>query len=326
MTMQAGARVLVVEDYHDEAQQFMEWLQKAGHTTERAESTSDALAKAAEFHPDVVLLDLQIPSVPGGADENIEQGFLTLEALLSDKPFRPIVVITAHSDDRELMRRVLQRTRGGQFVFKDTPNRKAEMLTAVAVALASPAYKASRVVEEFRALVDKNEEEHVYQRWMHEHWQVLLGPEYRECHAPFTISSGSEIDILAIRHDDFADLWELKRPGAPVFSHYGQWMHHSKECAQALGQLMEYYDLAENELTEGRRSYAARRGIDVRLHRPRGFVVIGRYRSDQERERLRLENSFFAGISILTYDDVIERAQELLHFLSLHQNGTRPGG
>jgi hypothetical protein len=107
--------------------------------------------------------------------------------------------------------------------------------------------------------------------------------------------------------------------------HYNQWLGHSADCAAALGQLLEYYDLAEREDGTGRRSYAARRGIDVRLHRPRGFVVIGRYRSDQERERLRLENSFLAGISILTYDDVIERAEELLHFLSLHRNGGRVG-
>ncbi|WP_438031265.1 Shedu anti-phage system protein SduA domain-containing protein [Sorangium sp. So ce233] len=321
--MQTGARVLVVEDYPDEAQQFLEWLQAAGYKTERAEAMNDALAKAADFKPDVVLLDLQIPSLPGGLDEHLDHGFRTLDALLREKPFRPIVIITAHSDDRELMRRVLQRTRGGQFVFKDTANRRTEVIAAVAVALASPAYKASRIVEDFSALVDRNEEEHVYRRWMHEHWQVLLGPEYRACHSPYVVSSGAEIDILAIRHDHFADLWELKRPGAPVFGRYGQWMHHSGECASALGQLMEYYDLAEREDGQGRRSYAARRGIDVRLHRPRGFVVIGRYRNDEERERLRLENSFFAGISILTYDDVIERARELLHFLSLHQNGDR---
>lgn len=323
MTIQAGARVLVVEDYHSEAEEFLEALHKAGYTATRAESRSDALARAADFQPDVVLLDLSIPSTPGGTDESIEHGFQTLDALLHDNAFRPIVVITAHSDDRELMRRVLQRTRGGQFVFKDTPNRRLEVAKAVAAALASPAYKASRVVAEFRALVDRDEEEHVYRRWMHQHWQVLLGPEYRESHSPFQISTGAEIDILAIRHDGFGDLWELKRPGAPVFASYGQWLGHSGECAKALGQLMEYYDLAEREDNTGRRSYAARRGIDVRLHRPRGFVVIGRYRDDAERERLRLENSFFAGISILTYDDVIARAEELLLFLSMHQNGAR---
>lgn len=264
MTIQAGARVLVVEDYHSEAEEFLEALHKAGYSAVHAESRSDALAKAADFQPDVILLDLSIPSTPGGTDESIEHGFETLDALLRDNPFRPIVVITAHSDDRELMRRVLQRTRGGQFVFKDTPNRRIE---------------------------------------------------------PYPVGPGAEIDILAIRHDGFGDLWELKRPDTPIFSRYGQWLGHSAECAKALGQLMAYYDLAERQDGNGIRSYAARNGIDVRLHRPRGFVVIGRYKDDAERERLRLENSFFAGISILTYDDVIARANELLLFLSMHQNG-----
>lgn len=55
-------------------------------------------------------------------------------------------------------------------------------------------------------------------------------------------------------------------------------------------------------------------------------MVLGRYSADAdtakvERERLRLENSFYAGLSVLTYDDLIERARSLLDFLLRHRNG-----
>jgi len=50
-------------------------------------------------------------------------------------------------------------------------------------------------------------------------------------------------------------------------------------------------------------------------------VVIGRYKDAAERERLRLENSFLAGITVLTYDDLIERAEQFLLFLQQYRNG-----
>lgn len=49
--------------------------------------------------------------------------------------------------------------------------------------------------------------------------------------------------------------------------------------------------------------------------------MIGRYKNDAERERLRLENSFLAGLAVLTYDDLIERAEQFLTFLLQHRSG-----
>lgn len=315
------ARVLVVEDNDASAGDYILWLRSDGRLVERAAAASDAVAKAAAFGPDVVLLDLQIPSEPARADENVEHGFRTLDALLQADPFRPIVVATAHSRDRELMRRVMQRTRGGAFVFKDADDVERELLKAVAVALASPAYLASRTVRELRRLVERNEDEEVYRKFIHRHWDLILGPEYRECRSPYEIARGANIDLLAIRHDGFPDLWELKRPEDPVFRSYNQRLHHSLECARAVGQVMEYLDATTREARSGNLSYEARRGISVELARPCGFVVIGRYANEAERERLRLENSYLANLTILTYDDLVERAAQLLTFLHRHRNG-----
>jgi hypothetical protein len=170
MTIQAGARVLVVEDYPEEADEFREALDRAGYATERAEAVSDAIAKTAEFQPDVVLLDLSIPSSPGGTDETIEHGFQ----------------VPCSATD------------------------------------------------------------------------------------PFARSSSSPRTAMIVR-----------------------------SCAGSCS------GPAVDSSSSRTRPTAARRW-------PR-------------RSRPRLENSFLAGISILTYDDVIERAEELLHFLSLHRNGGRVG-
>jgi hypothetical protein len=219
------------------------------------------------------------------------------------------------------MRQVMQRNRGGGFLFKDADDLERELLQAVAVALAGPAYKMSKTVAEFRRLVDQNEKEDAYRTFIHRHWDVILGPEYQDCRSPYEISRGAQIDLLAVRWDGFADLWELKRPEDPVFTRYNQWLHHSVECARAVGQLMQYYDAAIREPQPGKLHFDARRGLPVELHRPRGFVVIGRRRDDVEHERLRLENGFLAGLTILTYDDLIERAEQYLAFLVRYRNG-----
>jgi CheY-like chemotaxis protein len=314
-------RVLVVEDNDASAGDYVRWLKAAKHIVERASAGSDGVARAASFKPDVVLLDLQIPSEPGRADEDVRHGLHALDALLHEAAFRPVVVATAHSRDRELMRQVMQRNRGGGFLFKDAEDLERELLQAIAIALASPAYKMSKTVAEFRRLVDQNEKEDVYRTFIHRHWDVILGPEYKDCRSPYEISRGAMIDLLAIRHDGFPDLWELKRPDDPVFTHYNQWLHHSVECARAIGQLMQYYDAAMREPQAGKLHFDARRGLSVELHRPRGFVVIGRYKDEAERERLRLENGFLAGLTILTYDDLIERAEQFLSFLQRYRNG-----
>lgn len=314
-------RVLLVEDNDASAGDYVRWLRGAKHVVERAAAASDGVAKAETFHPDVVLLDLQIPSEPGRADEDVKHGLRALDDLIAAEPFRPVVVATAHSRDRELMRQVMQRNRGGGFLFKDAEDLERELLQAVAIALASPAYKMSKTVAEFRRLVDQNEKEDAYRVFIHRHWDVILGPEYRDCRSPYEISRGAEIDLLAIRHDGFPDLWELKRPDHKVFRRYNQWLYHSDECALAIGQLMHYHDAAMREPQPGLLHADARRGLPVELHRPRGFVVIGRSGDPVERERLRLENGFFAGLTILTYDDLVERAERFLAFLQRYRNG-----
>ncbi len=318
-------KILVIEDNDASANDYVRWLRADGYVVERAAARSDGIEKAVKVSPEVILLDLQIPSEPNGADEDIQHGLSTLDAILRAAPFRPIVVVTAHSRDRELMRSVLQRNRGGAFVFKDADDLEREMLKAVAVALASPAYRMSKTVAEFRELVARNEKEDEYRKFIHRHWDVILGPEYKECESPYEISRGMFIDLLAVRQDGFADLWELKRPSDSIFTNYNGLLHHSLECARAIGQIMQYYDAAEREPRPGLLHHDIRKGVSMELHRPRGFVVIGRYRDARERERLRLENSFLAGLAILTYDDLIERAEQLLGFLSRYRNGDDHG-
>lgn len=314
-------RVLLIEDDDQNAEDYQGWLVGKGYEVKRARSVDDALTLARSYRPDASVLDLQIPSQPGRTDENTAHGLRTLDGLLQDDPFMPVVVATAHKSNPELMREVMRRNHGGHYLFKSESDLKGNLLRTVAIALESPAYIGSRAVRDFQALVDAEEKEERYRDFIKKHWRILLGPKYRECHSPHEVGRGAKVDLFFVRHDGFSDLWELKRPDQAVFKNYNDRLHQSEECARAVGQLMEYIDMAEKQQS-GPASYEAIRGISVSLHRPRGFVVIGRRKDEREKDRLALENSFFAGVTILTYDDLIESAYEVLRFLRDYRNGT----
>ena len=62
---QAGAGVLLVEDDRDGRRLYAEWLTHAGFRVEEAHNGLQALERAFEAVPDVVVTDLNIPGIDG---------------------------------------------------------------------------------------------------------------------------------------------------------------------------------------------------------------------------------------------------------------------
>jgi CheY-like chemotaxis protein len=58
-------RVLIVDDNEDAANSLAMVLKLGGHETASVYSAAEALARAAEFKPDVVLLDIGLPGMNG---------------------------------------------------------------------------------------------------------------------------------------------------------------------------------------------------------------------------------------------------------------------
>ena len=79
-------RVLVVDDEAMLADLLSQALRHEGWETARASDGLDALAKAASFHPDVVILDVQMPRM---------DGLETLERLRAHDPHMPVLFLTA---------------------------------------------------------------------------------------------------------------------------------------------------------------------------------------------------------------------------------------
>ncbi|WNZ06519.1 response regulator transcription factor [Streptomyces sp. 11x1] len=85
----AAARVLVVDDDPTVAEVVTGYLERAGHTVDRAEDGPAALAAAAAHWPDLVVLDLMLPGMDG----------LEVCRLLRTRGPVPVIMLTARGDE-----------------------------------------------------------------------------------------------------------------------------------------------------------------------------------------------------------------------------------
>ena len=58
-------RILIVDDDDDATDMLSQILERSGYVTRHAADGATALEVAAEFHPDLVLLDIGLPSMSG---------------------------------------------------------------------------------------------------------------------------------------------------------------------------------------------------------------------------------------------------------------------
>jgi CheY-like chemotaxis protein len=84
--------VLVVDDYDDAREMFCEYLELAGFRVVSAKDGREALDRASELVPDVVVMDLSLPVVDGAeATRRLKKGELTKTI--------PVIVLSGHQEE-----------------------------------------------------------------------------------------------------------------------------------------------------------------------------------------------------------------------------------
>lgn len=87
-----GRRILVVEDERDIADMLRFNLERAGFTVSMASDGRTALRLVADFQPELILLDLMIPEIPGTEVATRVRATAATAAI-------PIIMLTAKSDE-----------------------------------------------------------------------------------------------------------------------------------------------------------------------------------------------------------------------------------
>ncbi len=118
----SGARILAVDDERATGEALTEILSRWGHRVETAVDGNDALKKAVEFRPDVVLSDLAMPQT---------DGLWLLRALKEDLPECPVVFLTG----RGTIDVAVEAIREGAYDFIEKPLDPARLKTCIDRAL-----------------------------------------------------------------------------------------------------------------------------------------------------------------------------------------------
>jgi two-component system, cell cycle response regulator DivK len=86
------SHVLVVDDYDDGREMYAEFLELAGYRVSQAKDGAEALRKATDLLPDIILMDLSLPDIHGSD---------VARRLRKDPRTRriPLIVVTGHAPE-----------------------------------------------------------------------------------------------------------------------------------------------------------------------------------------------------------------------------------
>jgi DNA-binding NtrC family response regulator len=101
-------RVLIVDDEADSREALAELTERWGYDVQAASDGSEALRRAIEWHPDLILTDLVMPNM---------DGLWLLRALRAELPDCPVVLLTG----RGTIQTAVQAIREGAFDFIEKP-------------------------------------------------------------------------------------------------------------------------------------------------------------------------------------------------------------
>jgi CheY-like chemotaxis protein len=84
--------ILVVDDFDDTRLLLRTWLRKKGYRVVEAENGNEAIAKARDTDPDLIIMDVEMPELDGlSATRQIR--------MLKDSAELPIVAVSAYGAD-----------------------------------------------------------------------------------------------------------------------------------------------------------------------------------------------------------------------------------
>ena len=173
--------------------------------------------------------------------------------------------------------------------------------------------RRATAVQEFEDMLDSDEVEVEWQDWFKKNDWVLKSDCVRILDER-SIDVGSIADYLVEGYDGFLDIIEIKRPeGTLRFWHavrdHGN-LIPSADLVKAITQCQNYLYEIEREMNS--RKFAERMGVAV--VKPRSILIFGRSCAwgDDEREAFRILNRSYSSLTIMTYDQVLERARKII--------------
>jgi len=180
------------------------------------------------------------------------------------------------------------------------------------VFLAASVIKKRDALIELQEKLQEEQPERYWQEWFTRN-KWVLGSDFAQIIDERVIDTENIADYIMKSYDGFVDLVEIKKPnGLPFWAStkdHGNYVP-SADLTKAITQCLNYIYAIELEAN----STKFARRIGSRVIKPRCILIFGRSYdwNDEQREAYRILNAAYNQVSILTYDHISERAQNVL--------------
>lgn len=184
---------------------------------------------------------------------------------------------------------------------RDINNIKKNLLDAQKAQLKTKLPQFKKSLSDFKTLLETNQREGVLHNFLKENFWIF-GPQYVSVKNEPQIGFKSRGDFLLERIDNYYDIVELKTNKPKIFSRNKL----SAEAKNAISQMIQYLHkcdiLYPINLSE----------LRLNILKPFGIIIMGL--SDKETiENLRIHNAYFNNMKIMTYDQLINDAQQMIN-------------
>ncbi len=175
-----------------------------------------------------------------------------------------------------------------------------------------------KIVKEFeRRLKRKTQDENDWQEFLRE-YILVFNTNYASSLEKESIAlQGKYPDFLLIDAYNYLDIYEIKKPNTNLLrkdESRGNY-YWDVELAKAISQVENYIAYADRHGSELREDIKKRKNIDIRVLKPRAFIIAGR-RSQLEGEimedNFRLLNNALKNVEVILYDELLDNLRTFL--------------
>lgn len=135
----------------------------------------------------------------------------------------------------------------------------------------------------------------------------IFSPEYINITPKKPVGSKSIFDFYLEDYKGQGTVVELEKPSDMIFSKKES-LGISQKCGESLGQLMRY--------TEDTIAYSSNKRTSekeqIDENKPIGFLIIGRTKTNEEIQNLKIINHYLHSIQILSYDLLLLKAKRVI--------------
>ena len=186
------------------------------------------------------------------------------------------------------------------------------------------------VIGEFRKrLANKNLSEADWQRFLQK-YILLFNTSYVNVVEKLSVDlRGKYPDFLLVNVYGYIDIYEIKKPTTNLLRHDDSRDNYywDVEVSKAISQTEKYVQMLVKKDLEVREIINEKCGIEVKIVRPRGFIVVGnssQFIDNKMNDDFRLLSSSLKNVDIILYDELMGNLENLLERLKKRSNKRPP--